>query len=94
MIAVGSRSVPTYVRLVWGGVLSAKEQVYVESARVTGCSAARIMFRHVLPNVVAPTIVVASLGIGTAILSAAGSVFSAWEPSRQRRNGARPWPMA
>jgi peptide/nickel transport system permease protein len=75
MIAVGIASVPTYVRLVWGGVLSAKEQVYVDSARVTGCSATRIMFRHVLPNVVAPTIVVASLGIGTAILSAAGLSF-------------------
>ena len=75
MIAVGVGTVPTYIRLVQSGVLSAREHMYVDSARVTGCSAARIMFRHVLPNVAAPVIVVSTLGMGGAILAAAGLSF-------------------
>lgn len=75
MIAVGIASVPRYARLVRGSVLSAKEQVYVDSARVVGCSDLHIMFRHILPNVVAPAIVLGTLSIATAILSAAGLSF-------------------
>jgi peptide/nickel transport system permease protein len=75
MIAVGVGTVPTYVRLVQSGVLSAREEIYVGAAQVCGCSAARIMFRHVLPNVAAPIIVVSTLGMGTAILAAAGLSF-------------------
>ncbi|RIK36195.1 MAG: hypothetical protein DCC58_19545, partial [Chloroflexi bacterium] len=71
MIAVGISSVPTYARLVRGSVLAAKENVYVDAARVVGCSDPLIMRRHVLPNVVAPIIVVATLGIAAAILWAA-----------------------
>jgi peptide/nickel transport system permease protein len=75
MIAVGISSVPAYARLVRGSVLAAKENVYVEAARVVGCSDALIMRRHVLPNVVAPIIVLATLGIASAILSAAALSF-------------------
>jgi peptide/nickel transport system permease protein len=75
MIAVGISSVPTYARLVRGSVLSAKENIYVEAARVVGCTDPTIMRRHVLPNVVAPVIVVATLGIGAAILWAAALSF-------------------
>ena len=75
MIAVGISSVPTYARLVRGSVLSAKENVYVEAARVIGCTDVAIMRRHVLPNVVAPIIVVATLGIAAAILWAAALSF-------------------
>jgi len=75
MIAVGVGTVPTYIRLVQGGVLSAREEVYVGAAKIGGASSARIMFRHVLPNVAAPVIVVSTLGMGTAILSAAGLSF-------------------
>jgi peptide/nickel transport system permease protein len=75
MIAVGISSVPTYARLVRGSVLSAKENVYVEAARVVGCTDVVIMRRHVLPNVVAPIIVVATLGIAAAILWAAALSF-------------------
>lgn len=75
MIAVGVGTIPTYVRLVQSGVLSAREEIYVGAAQVSGCSAARIMFRHVLPNVAAPIIVVSTLGMGTAILSASGLSF-------------------
>lgn len=75
MIAVGIAAVPSYSRLTRGCVLSAREQVYVESARVVGCSDLRIMFRHILPNVVAPVIVLGTLRLASAILSAAGLSF-------------------
>lgn len=75
MIAVGVSSVPSYARLVRGSVLSAKEQVYVEAARVVGARDITIMRRHVLPNVVAPVIVVATLGVAAAILWAASLSF-------------------
>jgi len=75
MIAVGISAVPTYTRLVRGCVLSAKENVYVDAARVIGCSPARIIIRHILPNVAAPIIVMSTLGMGTAILSAASLSF-------------------
>lgn len=75
MIAVGVSSVPSYARLVRGSVLSAREQVYVEAARVIGARDITIMRRHVLPNVVAPVIVVATLGVAAAILWAASLSF-------------------
>lgn len=75
MIAVGISSVPQYARMVRGSVLSAKENIYVEAARVIGCNDTTIMRRHVLPNVVAPVIVMSTLGIGTSILWAAGLSF-------------------
>lgn len=75
MIAVGVATIPGYARLTRGTVLSAKEEVYVEAARVMGCSGTRIMFRHILPNVIAPVIVLSTLQFGIAILSAAGLSF-------------------
>jgi len=75
MIAVGIAAVPTYTRLIRSCVLSAKEHVYVDAARAIGCSTFRIVLRHILPNIMAPIIVVSTLGIGTAILSAASLSF-------------------
>jgi peptide/nickel transport system permease protein len=75
MIAVGVATIPIYARLVRGTVLSAKEDLYVESARVIGSSNRRIMFQHILPNVIAPVIVLSTLQFGIAILTAAGLSF-------------------
>ena len=75
MVAVGIAAVPSYTRLVRGAVLSAKQQQYVEAARVVGVSNTAIMFRHLLPNVLAPVIVLATLGIGGAILTGAALSF-------------------
>jgi len=61
--------------LVRGSVLVAKEQLYVEAARVVGVPARVIVVRHILPNVVAPIIVAATLGMGGAILAAAALSF-------------------
>jgi peptide/nickel transport system permease protein len=75
MIAVGLAAVPTYARLVRGSVLSAKESPYVEAARAVGCRDRLVVVRYILPNVVAPVIVTATLGMGTAVLSAAALSF-------------------
>ncbi|MBO8128401.1 MAG: ABC transporter permease [Peptococcaceae bacterium] len=75
MIAIGIVGIPIYARVVRGAVLSVKEMEYIEAARVCGCSNFRILFKHVLPNCLAPLIVQATLGIGTAILDAAGLGF-------------------
>lgn len=75
MVAVGISSVPAYARLVRGTVLAAREAVYVEAARATGATDRMIMLRHILPNVLAPVIVLATLGIAGAILSGAALSF-------------------
>ncbi len=75
MIAVGIAEIPRYTRLVRGSVLSARENLYVDAARVIGVRDLTILGRHILPNVVAPIVVLATLSIGTAILAAAGLSF-------------------
>jgi peptide/nickel transport system permease protein len=75
MIAVGISGIPFYARLVRGSVLVAKEQLYVEAARVVGVPIRVILIRHIFPNVVAPIIVAATLGMGGAILAAAALSF-------------------
>jgi peptide/nickel transport system permease protein len=75
MIAVGIAAVPTYTRLVRGAVLATRQLQYIEAARVIGANDRAIMFRHILPNVLAPVIVLATLGIGGAILVGAALSF-------------------
>ena len=75
MIAVGISSIPTYARLTRASVLSARENLYVDAARVVGARDITILLRHILPNVVAPVIVVSTLGVGAAILVAATLSF-------------------
>src|SRR5206468_2782168 len=75
MIAVGLSAVPNYARLIRASTLSAREQLYVEAARALGSRDLSIVTRYILPNVVAPLIVTATLGLGTAILSAAALSF-------------------
>jgi ABC-type dipeptide/oligopeptide/nickel transport system permease subunit len=75
MIAVGIASIPLYVRVVRGSVLALAEVEYVEAARVCGATDARILLRHLLPNVLAPIIVLASLGIPSAIIAGAALSF-------------------
>src|SRR5262249_47945734 len=72
IISVGISAVPSFIRLVRGSVLSIREQVYVQAADAIGQRRALIIFRHVLPNAMAPVIVQATLSLGFAILVAAG----------------------
>jgi peptide/nickel transport system permease protein len=75
IVAVGISGIPHFVRVARGSTLSARADQYVEAARVSGCSDTRIIWRHILPNILAPIIVLATLGLGTAILSAAALSF-------------------
>lgn len=75
MIAVGIVYIPHYVRIVRSGVLSLKEQLFVEAVRHLGGSHVRILARHILPNSLPPIIVYATLGMGTAVLQAAALGF-------------------
>jgi peptide/nickel transport system permease protein len=75
MIAVGITSVPMYVRVVRGQVLSLKQRDYVTSARALGMNEMRILFQQILPNCLGPIIVQATINIGTSILQAASLSF-------------------
>ncbi len=75
MIAVGIAAIPQYARIVRGSVLSIRGQEFVEAARAVGSSDALIIFKHILPNCMAPIIVQGTLGVATAILVAAGLSF-------------------
>jgi peptide/nickel transport system permease protein len=75
MISVGISSIPTYARLTRGSVLAAREQLYVEAARTVGVPDGLIALRHILPNVFAPVLVAITLGIGSAIITAAALSF-------------------
>jgi peptide/nickel transport system permease protein len=74
MIAVGISAIPDYVRITRGTVLSLKQREFVLAARVIGCRGPTIMLRHILPNVMAPLIVLATLGMAAAIIT--GSALS------------------
>jgi len=68
-IAIGILSWAGYARLNRGSVLSVKQVEYIEAARAQGASDLRIIFRHVLPNTMAPIYVAIAMGIGGAILT-------------------------
>ena len=67
--------VPGTVRVVRGEVLVARQYDYVDAARALGASTQRMMFRHVLPNVMAPILIIASVTVGQAILIEASLGF-------------------
>lgn len=66
---------PAYARLVRGDILQLREEDYVEAARGLGASSGRVILRHVLPNSIYPTLIMASLDIGAVVLSAAALSF-------------------
>lgn len=75
VIAIAIADIPGYARVVRASVLTIKEQEYIEAAQCIGADDKRIIFRHVLPNCLAPIIVQATLGMAGAILSAASLSF-------------------
>jgi len=75
IIAVAIFSVPVFARIVRGSTMAVKNLEYIDAVKVLGASDARIIFKHVLPNVTSPLIVQASLNIATAILAASGLSF-------------------
>lgn len=75
MIAVGIYSIPAFARVLRSSVLEKREEEYVQAARASGSSSGRLIFRHVLPNAIAPVLVLATMRLGSAILAAASLSF-------------------
>jgi peptide/nickel transport system permease protein len=75
MIAVGIGGIPRFARVVRGSVLNTKHELYVEAARSIGADDLRIMFVHLVPQVLGPAITIATFGLATAILSIASLSF-------------------
>ena len=68
MLAIAIVIIPGNSRIVRGAVMSAKQNRYVEAAQAVGCRHPRIILSHILPNVTAPILVIASIWLGNAIL--------------------------
>lgn len=75
MISIGLVYSPRIMRVVRGSALSAREEMYVTSARAIGCSDLRIVGRHILPNILSPLVVQVTLMLGLAILAEAALSF-------------------
>jgi peptide/nickel transport system permease protein len=75
MIAVGVGAIPIFTRVVHGSVLSVKQNDYIDAARALGGTDRRIIVRHVIPNIVAPVIVLYTLQMGAAIFAASSLSF-------------------
>jgi ABC-type dipeptide/oligopeptide/nickel transport system permease subunit len=75
IVAIGIVTMPGVARVVRGATLAVRHRPYVEAARCIGARSARVLLLHVAPNVVAPIIVLASIGLGGAILAETGLSF-------------------
>lgn len=75
VIAIGLVSIPEYARIVRGCVLSVKENDYVQAAKVVGNKDRRIVFKHIMPNILSAIVVRATLGISTAVLDTSALGF-------------------
>ncbi|MDF0497211.1 ABC transporter permease [Bradyrhizobium yuanmingense] len=75
VIAVGVGTAPGYARMIRGQVLSVKGAPYVEAAKALGHPYPRILWRHIIPNAMSPLTAMMTLGVGQAIVWAAGVAF-------------------
>lgn len=75
MIAVGIGGIPDYIRVARNQTLSIKNLEYVQAAVSIGAGKPRILFYHILPNIVAPILIMAAMGIAGAILASAALSF-------------------
>jgi ABC-type dipeptide/oligopeptide/nickel transport system permease subunit len=86
LLAIAIVSIPVYARVVRAGVLSLRENEFVEASHALGASHFSILFKRILPNALSPLIVQGTLGIGTAILDTAALSFiglGAQEPTAE-----------
>jgi peptide/nickel transport system permease protein len=75
IVAVGISSMPAYVRVINGAVLDVSTRTFIEASRASGAADLRVLGRHVVPNILAPVIVLSTLGLGNALLIAATLSF-------------------
>lgn len=73
--AISIWAIPTFARIVRGSVLAVKNEEYITALKAEGAHAPRIIFKHILPNCMAPIIVNATMRLGSAILSTAALSF-------------------
>lgn len=75
IIAIAIANIPVFARIIRSGVISVKEQEFIEASEALGASDTRIILKHIIPNIMSPIIVQSSMGVATAILSAVGLGF-------------------
>lgn len=75
VLAVAISSIPNFARIVRASTLTVKDTEFIEAERCIGAKTPRIIMRHIFPNVMAPIIVQATLGVGTSIILAAALSF-------------------
>jgi len=75
MLAVGIGALPRYARVVRASVLATRNELFIEAARSLGASDRRLMFIHIMPQVIGPVITLATLGLATAMLATASLSF-------------------
>lgn len=75
MVAVALYTIPIFARMARGATLSVKEEPYIEACRALGVSHIRTLWRHVLPNIAAPILVMAALRVAISILTASSLSF-------------------
>ncbi len=75
ILVLGLLAAPTMSRVIHGATLSVREMAYIEAGRAISASPARLIVRHVLPNILAPIIVMGTLAVGNAILAEAALSF-------------------
>ena len=75
MLAIAIIYLPRFIRIVRAAILVEKEQTYIEAGQALGMSHRRLLLRHLLPNVMSPVIVQATLGLAEAIIEAAALSF-------------------
>ncbi|HEY7624180.1 MAG TPA: nickel transporter permease [Candidatus Limnocylindria bacterium] len=75
IIAIAAVTWAVYARLTRGQILSLRRREFVEAARAIGATRVRILWRHLLPNVIAPLMIQASFDLGSSIIAAAGLSF-------------------
>ena len=82
VIAVGIAAIPQFARVMRSQTMTVRDRLYVEAARASGYSQARIILRHILPNAIAPIVVLGTLTIGVAIVLAASLSFLGLGPHK------------
>ncbi|MCL9660101.1 ABC transporter permease [Paenibacillus hunanensis] len=75
VLAIAAASIPGYARVMRGGIVGLRTRSYIESARALGASNWHVIRRHILPNAVSPVLVMATIGLGSSILTGAGLSF-------------------
>lgn len=91
MLALITVEWTVFARVARGSTLDVRTKGYVRASRWIGASNAYVMIKHVLPNIISPVLIMASLGIGNVILAAAGLSFLGLGVQRQHLNGVRCW---